>query len=124
MATRNSLVRWLVARSSAPRNARRRSAARRRPRGAAARTHKHVEFAVDDNRGEERIFKTFDEALAFAAGLALQTGVGVELDVLVMSREGAEWWAGSDGGESYDDDPEASVFDRMIVKVTSQGRVP
>jgi len=79
---------------------------------------------VDDNRGEEHIFKTFDEAVAFAAGLALSTGVRIELDVLVSSRDGAEWWGGSDAADDYDEDPDASVFDRMIIQVTSQGRVP
>ena len=114
-----ALVDWLVANNGGRRNARRRV----RPPGAA-RTHKDVEFAVDDNRGEERIFKTFDEAVAFAAGLALTTGVRIELDVLISSRDGAEWWGGSDAGDQYDEDPDASVFDRILIKVTSQGRVP
>ena len=117
-----ALVRWLIERPAPPRNGRR--ARRAKPRGAAARTHRDVEFAVDDNRGEEHIFKTFDEAVAFAAGLALSTGVRIELDVLVSSRDGAEWWGGSDAADDYDEDPDASVFDRMIIQVTSQGRVP
>lgn len=118
-----ALVDWLIAGDGRRRNARRPPRRKVRPRGAA-RTHKDVEFAVDDNRGEERIFKTFDEAAAFAVGLAVTTGVRVEFDILISSREGAEWWGGSDAGEQYDEDPEASVFDRLIVKVNSQGRVP
>jgi hypothetical protein len=124
MATRDSLVRWLVDQSvgdrAGPRNARRRA----RPRGAAGNTHKDVEFAVDDSRGEEHIFKTFEEAIAFAGRMALTSTVRIELDVLVYSREGAMWWGGIDGAQDYDEDPEASVFDRLHVKVTSQGRVP
>ena len=122
---RLALVRWLVQQSTPPRNARdRRHRAARFRDGASADTHRDVEFAIDDTRGEEHIFKTFEEAAAFAAGLALTTTVRIELDVLVMSRNGAVWWAGSDGGKDYDEDPEASVFDRLHVKVTSQGRVP
>lgn len=124
MSTRDSIVRWLVDQSvgdrAGPRNARRRT----RPRGAAATTHKDVEFAVDDSRGEEHIFKTFEEAIAFAGRMALMATVRIELDVLVYSREGAMWWGGIDGAQDYDEDPEASVFDRLHVKVTSQGRVP
>jgi hypothetical protein len=113
-----ALIDYLVQSGATRRNARR--SVRRR---GASRTHRDVEFAVDDHRGEERIFKTFDEAAAFAAGLALTTGVRVELDVLVSSRAGAEWWGGSDAGEQYDEDPDASVFDRLMIKVSSQGRV-
>ena len=124
MATRDALVRWLVDQSvvarDVPRNARRRA----RLRGAADNRHKDVEFAVDDNQGEEHIFKTFEEAVAFAGRLALTTTVRINLDVLVYSREGAKWWGGIDGAQDYDDDAEASVFDRLHVKVTSQGRVP
>ncbi len=117
------LVQWLIRRHDPPRNGRRRQRHTGRPRGTA-RTHKDVEFAVDDSRGKEHIFKTFDEAVAFAAGLALSTGVRIELDVIVMSRVGADWWGGPDAAEHYDEDPEASVFDRLLVKVISQGRVP
>jgi len=119
----HALVQWLIERNAPPRNGRRRKRRTARPRGAA-RTHKDVEFAVADNRGEEHLFKTFDEAVAFAAGLALTTTVRIELDVLVSSRAGAVWWGGLDGGKDYDEDPDASVFDRLLVKVTSQGRVP
>jgi len=126
MANHHDVARALArrfARAAAPRNGTRRARNADRPRGAAA-THADVEFAVDDASGEERIFQTFDEAAGFAAGLALSTGRRIELDVLVMSRAGAEWWGGSDGGDDYDDDPEASVFERLVLDVTSQGRVP
>lgn len=120
---RRELVRWLLQRSAPPRNARRAPRRSSRLRGAAE-AHRDVEFAVDDTRGEEHIFKTFDEALAFAAPMALRSGVRIEIDVLAYSREGAVWWSGIDGGQDYDEDPEASVFDRLHLKITSQGRVP
>lgn len=110
-----------------PRNARARRGRspthRARPRGAAG-SHKDVEFAVTDTRGEDHYFKTFDEAITFAGNLALTTTVRIELDVVVHSRAGAVWWWGPDGGTAYDEDPDASVFDRLHVKVTSTGRVP
>jgi hypothetical protein len=124
MANHHDVARALAQRMAriVPRNGRRRVRNTDRPRGAAP-THADVEFAVDDARGEEHIFKTFGEAAGFAAGLALSTGRRVALDVLVMSRAGAEWWGGSDAGDDYDDDPEASVFERLVLRVTSEGRV-
>ncbi len=90
-----------------------------------ARTHKDVEYAVDDASGHERIFKTPDEAAAFAVSLAMSDGRVHNLDVLVFSREGARWYRGSsDGEEEYDDDPEASVFERIEIRANSVGRVP
>jgi hypothetical protein len=94
-----------------------------------ATTHKDVEFAVDDARGKQRTFKKFDEAAGFAISVAatLETtgdrGTSV-LDVLVWSRAGAKWYGGDDAVEQYDEDPEASVFQRFEIKVTAQGRVP
>jgi len=120
---RHALVRYLLERSARPRNARRGAHLTGRLRGAAD-THKDVEFAVADTRGEEHIFKTFDEAAVFAAGMALRSGVPIEIDVLVFSRDGAVWWGSVDGGDDYDGDPEASVFDRLVLKIASQGRVP
>lgn len=90
-------------------------------------THADIEFAVDDTRSDpvfKTYFKTFAQALHFAADLALSTGESVALDVLIHSRAAAEAWGGSEAAEQYDDDPEASVFERLMIKVTSQGRVP
>ena len=113
-----ALARRLRARPSSTRNSRRpRQGAARRPDPVGS--HRDVEFAVDDH-----YFKTFEEAAAFATALALTTTVRIELDVVVSSRDGAVWWGGPEGGQDYDEDPEASVFDRLVVKVTSQGRVP
>jgi hypothetical protein len=88
-----------------------------------ARVHKDVEFAVDDFQDNERIFKDFEEAAGFAVTKALSSGRLVELDVLVHSRAGAKALEGDDGVERYDEDPEASVFERIVVRADSQGRV-
>lgn len=90
---------------------------------ARARTHRDVEFAVDDGQGRERIFKTFDEAAGFAVSMAATGRPDVYLDVLVWSAKGAEWYAGDDGVERYEEDPDASVFERFEISVNYVGRV-
>lgn len=103
--------RWMLERAAKP-----------EPRNAARRTHRDVEFAVDDASGNERIFKTFDEAAGFAVGLAV-SGRRSHVDVLVSTRAGAKWWGGDDAVQIYDEDPEASVFERIVVQASSEGRV-
>jgi len=105
-------------------------AARTRPvRNAAAAPrvdapiHQDVEFAVDDTRGEERIFKDGNEASAFAVAVAMARGEA-NIDVLVWSEEGARAYGGDDAVERYNEDPEASVFERYEVKVNFVGMVP
>ena len=89
---------------------------------AREKTHPDVEFSVEDGGGKERIFKTFDEAAGFAVSMA-STGTESNLDVLVWSEEGAEAYAGDDGVERYQEDPEASVFERLEISVNYVGRV-
>lgn len=86
------------------------------------KTHKDVEFAVDDASGHQRTFKRFDEAAGFAVSLAA-SGRTVNLDVLVWSAAGARWLGGDDGVEQYRKDPEASVHERLVITVDSQGRI-
>ena len=99
--------------ATSPRNA--------RPR---PRSHRDVYFAVHDAAGEQQVFKTLNDAAGFAVGIALAKGARVHLDVLVMSRAGAKWWGGDDAVQAYDEDPEASVFERLVVQASAQGRVP
>lgn len=91
---------------------------------ARAQTHRDVEYAVDDASGRQRIFKSSNEAAGFAIALAMSHGQPVNLDVLVHSPAGARWYRGSsDGAEEYAEDPDASVFDRIVVSAESIGRV-
>jgi hypothetical protein len=90
---------------------------------ARARKHKDVEYAVDDYQGHERIFKTFEEAAAYAIVKAMSNGEKVEIDVLVWSRAGAKWLEGDIGVETHDEDPEASVHKRIVIRAEDQGRV-
>lgn len=86
-----------------------------------ASRHKDVEFAVDDASGHERVFKTAAEAAAFAIALAVSDGEGHAINVLVHSEAGARWYRGT--GDWDEDDLEASVFERIIVKAEAIGHV-
>jgi hypothetical protein len=88
-----------------------------------ARTHKGVDFAVDDASGKQRIFNTFDEACGFAVSLSASTGKKWHVDVLIYSAAGARWWGGDDAVEDYEDDPDASVSDRIVIAADAQGRI-
>ena len=83
----------------------------------AGKSHKDVDFEV----GAET-FKTFNEAAAYALSLATARGEAT-LDIVVHSEAGARWLGGSHGVEQYREDPEASVHERLQIKVNSQGRV-
>lgn len=67
---------------------------------------------------------TLDEATGLAFTVAASHGETVNLDVLVWSEEGAEWYGGESAVEQYQEDPEASVFERFEVRVNPVGRVP
>jgi hypothetical protein len=83
--------------------------------------HPDVEYVVDV-AGNQRVYTTFDEALATAFSMALASG-GSNLDVLVYSEEGAEVFGGDSAVEDYREDPEASVFRRFQIRVTDVGRL-
>ena len=96
----------------------------REDRGMARkRTHKDVEFSVDDASGNERMFKTFDEAAGFAVTLGVSDGSEHDVDVLIYSKAGARWYGGEWAVEEYESDPDASVSDRVTVRAEGVGRV-
>ena len=86
------------------------------------KSHPQVDFAINDASGQERIFKTWDEAAGFALSLAC-SGRNVNLDVLVYGESGARFWGGDDALEQYREDPEASVFERIEIRANPMGRV-
>jgi len=90
--------------------------------------HADVKFSVTSGTSfsdrVEHLFNTFDEAAAFAMTIAATGADAVTLDVLVWSVGGARALAGDDGVERYLEDPEASVFERLEIKVNNVGRVP
>lgn len=90
------------------------------------KTHRDVEFMVDDPSGSSSgmYFKSPDEAAGNAIARAMSHGGEVYIDVLVSSAAGARWYRGnSEGEDEYEDDPDASVFERIVVRADSQGRV-
>jgi hypothetical protein len=84
--------------------------------------HKDVEYAVEDCSGQCRYFDTFDAAAGFAVAVGC-SGRDVYIDVLVSSESGARFLQGDDGVDEYREDPDASVFERIEIKVNPTGRV-
>ena len=80
--------------------------------------HADLEFHVGPY-----IFKNFRDAAREALCRAL-TGRTALIDVVTWTRGAAVAWQGEDGGDSYDEDPEASVFERIEVGANSLARVP
>lgn len=85
--------------------------------------HKDVEFVVLGANGKEVYYRSFDEAAAAVVASALTHGTWTNLSVLVHSEAGARWWNGEAGVEAYRSDPDASVFDQLVVKVNSGGMI-
>lgn len=82
-----------------------------------------LEYHVDSVDGEVSIFENFDDAGAAAIVRAAHCGEAT-IDVVVWSEEGARKFGGDDAVEQYHEDPDASVFERLQVKVNNWGRVP
>ena len=72
---------------------------------------------------KDRSFSTFGDAAEFAIAHSASTGEKVEIDVIALSRSAAKAWGGNHGVEEYDEDPEASVHDRIVVQAKSLGRI-
>jgi hypothetical protein len=84
---------------------------------------KNLEFHVDRPDGTTAIETNFNKAAGLAISLACVNGDPVNIDVVAWSRSAAKAWSGDDGVESYDDDPDTSVFDRIVVRAESIGRI-
>lgn len=88
-------------------------------------THKDVEYHIDEIGGGTFITHSFDKASAYAVRQSIDLGEKwTNVDVVVWSEAGAKWWGGDEGVRRYHEDPEASVFDRLVVKAQSQGMIP
>lgn len=86
-------------------------------------THKDVEFHVSGPGIPDEILKNPKTALMRAAEIAIARGSS-QLDVVIWSRHGAKWFEGEDGASRYDEDPDASVYDRIQFRANDMGRVP
>jgi hypothetical protein len=88
-----------------------------------ARRNKQLDFEVTAGEGR---FNTPDWKAACEAAVSSSASRGGELvtiDVLTWTREAARAWAGEHGVELYDEDPDASVFERFEVRARSTGRI-
>lgn len=96
----------------------------RNPAKGRAKTHKDVEFHVTEaDGGGAMYYKRFDEACSIAVGASASQGRAYVVDVIVYSASGARWWGGAAAVESYREDPDASVFERIKIRADNQGRV-
>ena len=91
-----------------------------------------LEFHVTDERSQvTTIFTNFDKAAGFALSRACSTwgrrplasGNEMQIDVVTWSRAAARAWGGDTSVEIYDEDPDASVHERIIIKAESIGRI-
>lgn len=87
------------------------------------KSHKDVEFMVESKNRPAMYFKTAEEASANVIARAISDGEPHTIDVLVSSKAGARWYGGDYAVEIYEEDPEASVHERIIVRAESVGHV-
>ena len=91
---------------------------------ARRRTHQDVQYEVYEASGRfAHHFDTFDEAAGYAVVESSSQGVVIPVDVLVFSKAGARFYGGDDAVEQYEEDPEASIFERIEIKATYRGRI-
>ena len=85
------------------------------------RSHQHVEFSVVDGE-EEVVFRTLSEAVEYATKVSLQIkGKPVEVEVVVYSKEGANWYApNSDKTKKFAAKKSGvSVFEKLSITAKS-----
>jgi len=87
-----------------------------------SKTHKDLEFQVEQN-GKLHSYKNFEDACVTAVSISASTGKEVELNVITWSKAAARAWMGSHGVEVYEEDPEASIHEQLVIKATARGRV-
>lgn len=91
---------------------------------------KDVEFHVSPEGTHFRpatsnteVLKDFGEACRKAVVEAASSGRPVFIDVVIYSKVGAKAWGGDAAVEVYEDDPDASVHERIVVRADDQGRI-
>ena len=83
-----------------------------------------LEFQVSDEGGTATTtFASFDKACGFAVARCCSSGVTMHIDVIAWSKAAARKWGGNASVEVYEEDPEASVHDRIVIKAEAQGRI-
>jgi hypothetical protein len=86
---------------------------------------KDLEFHVC-KKGEtkaEKILDDFDMACGYAVALATRSGEAIVIDVVTWSKLAARAWNGEEGVAIYEEDPESSVHERIVMRATTEGPV-
>ena len=84
----------------------------------------NLEFHVGaENTTDAKIFTNFKEACAAAISEACSHGVTMHIDVITWTKAAARKWAGDYGVEVYNEDPDASVHERIVIKAEATGHV-
>lgn len=83
-----------------------------------------MEFHVEEAAVKPRLFKKFDEAAGFAVAIGATGRPKVNIDAIAWSESAARAWGGDAAIEEYAEDPDASVFERIEIRVNSVGRIP
>lgn len=85
---------------------------------------KDLEFHVSPKGSfDTNIHKSFEKAAADAVRQCISSGITMHIDVVAWSKAAAKAWNGDYGVEVYEEDPEASVHDRIVIKAESLGRI-
>lgn len=82
-----------------------------------------LEFHVPFCSGVTEIYEKFDDAAVAAMNVASAHGEA-HIDVIIWNEDGARKYGGDDAVDQYNEDPDASVFERLQVRFNNQGRVP
>jgi hypothetical protein len=72
----------------------------------------------------EKVLKDFGEACAYAVSRCVSGELTMLIDVVTWSRAAARAWGGDAAVERYEEDPDASVHERIVIKAHSQGQIP
>lgn len=88
------------------------------PRGSDLEFHVSAENSVTTE-----IYTNFGKACLAAVSKSVQSGLVVRIDVITWTRAAARKWGGDEAIRVYEDDPEASVHERIVVKAEATGHV-
>ena len=85
---------------------------------------KDLEFHVgQEGIHDAQIFSSFDKAAAHAVSLACSHGRPMMIDVVTWTKAAARAWQGDSGVEVYNEDPDASIHERIVVRAETLGRI-
>jgi len=87
--------------------------------------HKDVEYQVsgfDGDGSRDMYFNVASKAMVQAMEVAMATGHS-HIDVLISSKFGARHFGGEDAVDRYQEDPDASAFERWEFTANNVGKV-